>query len=148
MTAALGDGGVDGKLTKRRGGENLDLFGARGLYADAYERRGRRITVLGQAQVLAAKDLLHATASKIILAAAVIDDVLGLLVLAVVSGLTRGDLVFWPGHLGIMLDAVRLLHANTHHMAVAIEPLQGAATRIAQTRAVITAVPGTASAWT
>src|SRR6266545_1300128 len=42
------------------------------------------------AQVLAAKNLLHATASKIILAAAVIDDVLGLLVLAVVSSLTRG----------------------------------------------------------
>jgi Kef-type K+ transport system membrane component KefB len=42
------------------------------------------------AQVLSAKGLLQATASKIILAAAVIDDVLGLLVLAVVSGLTRG----------------------------------------------------------
>ena len=44
------------------------------------------------AQVLSAKGLLQATASKIILAAAVIDDVLGLLVLAVVSGLTRGRL--------------------------------------------------------
>jgi Kef-type K+ transport system membrane component KefB len=44
------------------------------------------------AQVLSAKGLLQATASKIILAAAVIDDVLGLLVLAVVSGLTRGQL--------------------------------------------------------
>jgi Kef-type K+ transport system membrane component KefB len=44
------------------------------------------------AQVLAAKDLLQATASKIILAAAVIDDVLGLLVLAVVSGMARGRL--------------------------------------------------------
>jgi len=44
------------------------------------------------AQVLSAKNLLQATASKIILAAAVIDDVLGLLVLAVVSGLSRGQL--------------------------------------------------------
>ena len=44
------------------------------------------------ARVLAAKNLLQATASKIILAAAVIDDVLGLLVLAVVSGLSRGQL--------------------------------------------------------
>lgn len=42
------------------------------------------------AQVLTAKRLLQATASKIILAAAVIDDVLGLLVLAVVSSLTAG----------------------------------------------------------
>ncbi len=42
------------------------------------------------AQVLSAKGLLHLVSSKIILAAAVIDDVLGLLVLAVVSSLTRG----------------------------------------------------------
>ncbi len=46
------------------------------------------------AQVLAAKGLLHAVSSKIILAAAVIDDVLGLLVLAVVSSLTHGTLNF------------------------------------------------------
>jgi Kef-type K+ transport system membrane component KefB len=44
------------------------------------------------AQVLSAKGLLHAVSSKIILAAAVIDDVLGLLVLAVVSSLTHGTL--------------------------------------------------------
>ena len=43
------------------------------------------------AQVLRAKGLLHLRASKIILAAAVIDDVLGLLVLAIVSSLARGQ---------------------------------------------------------
>jgi len=42
------------------------------------------------AQVLSAKGLLHTVSAKIILAAAVIDDVLGLLVLAVVSSLTHG----------------------------------------------------------
>lgn len=42
------------------------------------------------ARVLAAKGLLAARASQIILAAAVIDDVLGLLVLSLVSGLARG----------------------------------------------------------
>lgn len=42
------------------------------------------------AQVLASKGLLHARASKIILAAAVIDDVLGLLILALVSSLAKG----------------------------------------------------------
>jgi Kef-type K+ transport system membrane component KefB len=42
------------------------------------------------AQVLSAKGLLHEVSSKVILAAAVIDDVLGLLVLAIVSSLTRG----------------------------------------------------------
>jgi cell wall-associated NlpC family hydrolase len=56
------------------------------------------------------------------------------------GGLARGDLVFWRGHLGIMLDAVRLLHANAHHMAVAIEPLRLATDRIARTGSAITAV--------
>lgn len=42
------------------------------------------------AQVLAAKGLLQERASKVILAAAVIDDVLGLLVLAFVSSLAEG----------------------------------------------------------
>lgn len=39
------------------------------------------------------------------------------------EALARGDLVFWKGHVGIMLDAERLLHANAFHMATAIEPL-------------------------
>lgn len=43
------------------------------------------------AQVLAAKGLMQTRAARIILAAAVVDDVLGLLVLAVVSGLARGQ---------------------------------------------------------
>jgi Kef-type K+ transport system membrane component KefB len=42
------------------------------------------------AQVLSAKGLLQEVSSKVILAAAVIDDVLGLIVLAVVSSLTHG----------------------------------------------------------
>jgi cell wall-associated NlpC family hydrolase len=37
--------------------------------------------------------------------------------------LRRGDLVFWKGHVGIMLDAERLLHANAHHMMTVAEPL-------------------------
>lgn len=44
------------------------------------------------AQVLAAKGLLQSNAAKIILAAAVIDDILGLLVLAVVSSMAKGDI--------------------------------------------------------
>ena len=46
------------------------------------------------AQVLAGKGLLHLVSSKIILAAAVIDDVPGLIVLAVVSNLARGHINF------------------------------------------------------
>jgi hypothetical protein len=46
------------------------------------------------------------------------------------AALTRGDLVCWKGHIGMMLDAARLLHANAHHMCVAIEPLAEAIARI------------------
>ena len=48
------------------------------------------------------------------------------------AGLRRGDLVFWRGHVGIMQDAKRLLHANAHHMLVASEPLDEACARIAR----------------
>ncbi|MBB4657949.1 C40 family peptidase [Parvularcula dongshanensis] len=37
--------------------------------------------------------------------------------------LRRGDLVYWVGHTGIMVDEARLLHANATHMAVTIDPL-------------------------
>jgi cell wall-associated NlpC family hydrolase len=45
--------------------------------------------------------------------------------------LQRGDLVVWRGHIGLMLDETRLLHANAHHMAVTIEPLVDAVARVA-----------------
>jgi cell wall-associated NlpC family hydrolase len=35
----------------------------------------------------------------------------------------RGDLVFFPGHVGVMVDADTMLHANAHHMQVVAEPL-------------------------
>jgi len=46
------------------------------------------------------------------------------------SNLMRGDLLFWPGHVAIARDAATLIHANVHHMAVAIEPIVEAVTRI------------------
>lgn len=43
---------------------------------------------------------------------------------AVAEGeLARGDLVFWKGHVAMMLDGEIIVHANAHHMATAIEPL-------------------------
>ena len=48
------------------------------------------------------------------------------------EGLQRGDLVFWPGHVGIMADGIMLLHANAHHMAVVVETLPEAIERIAR----------------
>jgi len=43
----------------------------------------------------------------------------------------RGDLVFWKGHVGIMVDSDYVLHANAHHMSVHTEPLESACQRIA-----------------
>jgi cell wall-associated NlpC family hydrolase len=42
----------------------------------------------------------------------------------------RGDLVFWKGHMAVGFDAARIIHANAHHMATAIEPLDPAIARI------------------
>jgi Kef-type K+ transport system membrane component KefB len=57
------------------------------------------------AQVLASKGLLDAKASRVILAAAVIDDVLGLIVLALVGSLARGQ-VNVPGLIGTAAAAI------------------------------------------
>jgi cell wall-associated NlpC family hydrolase len=35
----------------------------------------------------------------------------------------RGDIAWWPGHIGVLLDRGTLLHANAHWMACRIEPL-------------------------
>lgn len=47
------------------------------------------------------------------------------------SGLQRGDLIFWPGHVAIMLDDRNIIHCNGYHMATEIEPLAQAEARIA-----------------
>ena len=52
----------------------------------------------------------------------------------------RGDLIFWKGHMGVMLEAKRLLHANAFHMAVAIEPLAEAMARIEKIAGPVTSV--------
>jgi cell wall-associated NlpC family hydrolase len=49
------------------------------------------------------------------------------------EALRRGDLVFWRGHVGMMQDETRLIHANAYHMAVSIEPLATAIERIGKT---------------
>ncbi len=44
--------------------------------------------------------------------------------------LARGDLVFWKGHVGMMVDEETLIHANAHHMATRYEPVEKAILRI------------------
>lgn len=42
-----------------------------------------------------------------------------------------GDLVFWAGHVALVLAPGQMIHANAHHMAVVIEDLETAIARIA-----------------
>ena len=49
------------------------------------------------------------------------------------GGLRRGDLVFWKGHVGLMLDESNFIHATGHSMTVMIEPLAIAEERIRRT---------------
>jgi cell wall-associated NlpC family hydrolase len=57
-----------------------------------------------------------------------------------IEDVTRGDLVFWKGHVAIARDARTLIHANAFHMMVAQEPLAGALTRIAVAGSAVTNV--------
>jgi len=42
----------------------------------------------------------------------------------------RGDLLFWKGHVALVLDAARMIHANATHMAVVVEDIAAAIARI------------------
>jgi cell wall-associated NlpC family hydrolase len=65
---------------------------------------------------------------------------LGAAMAADLADLRRGDLVFWKGHVAIVRDAATLVHANAHHMAVAVEPIAAAVQRIAAGGGAVTAV--------
>lgn len=56
------------------------------------------------------------------------------------GALKRGDMVFWKGHVGVMLDGERLLHANAHHMMTAIEPVREAVARIEAVAGPVTSI--------
>jgi cell wall-associated NlpC family hydrolase len=47
-----------------------------------------------------------------------------------IPDIRRGDLVFWKGHVAVARDAETMIHANAHHMMVAIEPIADAIARI------------------
>jgi hypothetical protein len=56
------------------------------------------------------------------------------------ANLRRGDLVFWDGHVGIMLDGKLLLHATSAFMQVVVEPVHDAVRRIEPVSGAITSV--------
>src|SRR5499433_1955138 len=49
--------------------------------------------------------------------------------LSSLASLRRGDLVFWKGHVAIARDPETLIHANAHHMMVAVESASEAIAR-------------------
>ena len=56
------------------------------------------------------------------------------------SKLQRGDLIFWKGHVAIVRDAGTMVHANAHHMATVIEPIEPAIARIKQAGSEVVAI--------
>lgn len=44
--------------------------------------------------------------------------------------LQRGDILFWKGHVAMVVDANRIIHANAHHMSVVYENTSDAIARI------------------
>ncbi|WP_432450383.1 NlpC/P60 family protein [Aliiroseovarius marinus] len=44
--------------------------------------------------------------------------------------LQRNDLLFWKGHVAMVVDATRIIHANAHHMSVVYEDTDAAIDRI------------------
>ena len=60
--------------------------------------------------------------------------------LSSLASLRRGDLLFWKGHVAIARDTESLIHANAHHMMVAVEPAAEAIARIKAAGNEITAV--------
>jgi cell wall-associated NlpC family hydrolase len=56
------------------------------------------------------------------------------------SRLQRGDLIFWKGHVAIVRDGSTMVHANAHHMATVIEPIEPAIARIKQAGSEVVAI--------
>ncbi len=56
------------------------------------------------------------------------------------TGLCRGDLVYWPRHVGIMIDATHIIHANGTTMSTIVEPVFEVAQRSRGDGPVATAV--------
>ncbi|WP_298244916.1 NlpC/P60 family protein [uncultured Bradyrhizobium sp.] len=56
------------------------------------------------------------------------------------GSLRRGDLIFWKGHVAIVRDASTMVHANAHHMATVVEPIEPAIARIRQAGSEVVAI--------
>lgn len=58
----------------------------------------------------------------------------------ILDKLQRGDIVYWPGHVGIMIDSENMVHASGTLMATGIEPVAAVAERSRKGGPVVSAV--------
>ncbi|TCT08818.1 NlpC/P60 family protein [Tepidamorphus gemmatus] len=56
------------------------------------------------------------------------------------DALTRGDLIFWKGHVAIARGDGTIVHASGHHMETVIEPAAAAVARIGKAGSAVTSV--------
>ena len=54
-----------------------------------------------------------------------------------INNLKRGHVVFWRGHVGIMVNNFNCIHANAFHMAVTVEPLDKIINRMGKKHGII-----------
>lgn len=54
--------------------------------------------------------------------------------------LQKGDLIYWPGHVGIMIDDQSMLHANGTNMSTTIDPVEKVAERSRRDGPIATAI--------
>ena len=59
---------------------------------------------------------------------------------AALAGLQSGDLIFWKGHVAIARGRNSMIHANTFHMSVTIEPVAEGLARIGAAGGQVTSV--------
>lgn len=57
-----------------------------------------------------------------------------------ISNLKRGHVIFWKGHVGIMVDNLSCLHSNAFHMKTIIEPLEDIILRMGENYEIITII--------
>ena len=54
-----------------------------------------------------------------------------------INELDRGYVIFWEGHVGIMIDKFNCVHANAFHMKTVIEPLHDIINRMGEKNKII-----------
>ena len=54
-----------------------------------------------------------------------------------INNLRRGCVIFWEGHVGIMIDKINCIHANAYHMNTVTEPLFDIINRMGKNQEII-----------